>query len=178
MPAKPTTRGACARWLVAFVYRRPSHLLLSSRQQPGDNIGWNGTREFLIESLKLVCQLVVVDPKTVQNRSIEVADRDRILDDVVTIIIGLAISDSLLNAAARHPCGVAAWMVIAPIVLFAQSSLAIDGATELTSPDNQRVIQQSTPFQIRDQRITGAINLLTENRSNPVTSACTSHPRL
>ena len=57
--------------------------------------------------------------------------------------------------------------MITSIVFLAQPSLAIDGAAELASPDNQRVIQQSAPFQIGDQRITCAIHFLTKNGEQP-----------
>ena len=43
-------------------------------------------------------------------------------------------------------------MVVSAVVLGGELALAIDRATELTAPDDQRVFEQSTLLEIADQR--------------------------
>jgi hypothetical protein len=70
----------------------------------------------LVESLKLISELVVIDPKAVKNCGVEISNVNRILDNVVTVIIGLTIGNSGTHAPARHPGGEAARVMIAPVI--------------------------------------------------------------
>src|SRR5437773_3105390 len=69
----------------------------------------------------------VVDSEAMQNRRLQVVDVDRILRDVVGVIVGVAMDDSRLDATASHPHGKAAWMVVSPVIVFGQPSLAVNG---------------------------------------------------
>ena len=56
-------------------------------------------------------------------------------------------------------------MMIAAIVIFGQTSLAVNRAAKFARPDHQRVIQQATLLKIGDQRIASAICFLAQNRA-------------
>src|SRR5205814_1253274 len=117
-----------------------------SCQQPIHNTRWRRTGQFLFEPLEFVSEFVVVDAQAVKNGGIEVAHVHRVLHHVVAVVVGLAKRKSGSRAAAHHPCGKTAWMVIAPIVLLRQSTLAVDRPSEFSRPNHQRVVEQSTPL--------------------------------
>ena len=71
--------------------------------------------------------------------------------DVVAVIVGLAVGHAGLDAAAGHPHGEAARVMVAAIVLAGELPLAIDGAAELAAPDHQRVVEQAALLEILDQ---------------------------
>ena len=61
-------------------------------------------------ALKLIRELRVVDPQAVQDRRMQVMHVHRILDDVVAVVVRLAVRDARLDAAATtiraaSPCG-------------------------------------------------------------------------
>ena len=47
-----------------------------------------------VEALELEGQAAVVDAQAVQDRGVEVVDVDRVLDDVVAEVVGLAVDDA------------------------------------------------------------------------------------
>ena len=63
------------------------------REQSRDDACRSRPSQLLIQPLEFVGQLVVVDSEAMQDRCVEVADRDRILDHVVAVFIGLAVGD-------------------------------------------------------------------------------------
>ena len=72
--------------------------------------------------------------------------------DVVAEVVGRAVDQTRLDAAAGHPHREAARMVIAAVVGRGQLALRIAGAAELAAPDHQRVVEQAALLQIGDQR--------------------------
>src|SRR6266567_789627 len=140
-----------------------SLLRSQSRQQSRNDACWRRACQLLIEPLELVSELVVIDAETVQDGGIEVAHMYGILDDVIAIVVCLAIGDSGPYAAARHPRGKATRMMIAAVVFRRQPALAVNGAAEFAGPDDECVVEQATPFQIGDERITTTIGFATDN---------------
>ena len=59
----------------------------------------------------------VVDAQAVQDRGVQVVDVDGVLDDVVAVVVGLAVGDAGLDAAAGQPDREAARMVVAAVIL-------------------------------------------------------------
>ena len=82
----------------------------------------------------------------------QIVDMDGILDDVVAEVVRRAVGHSALDAAAGHPDGETARMMIATVIVGRQLALAIHGAAELTAPNDQRVVQQAALLQILHQR--------------------------
>ena len=115
--------------------------------------------ELLVEPQMAVGEPLVIETEQVQDRGMEVADVHWVLDDVVGEVVGLAVDPSPLRAAAGHPHREAPWVVVAAVVVFGESTLGIDGATKLTSPDYQRVVEEAASLQILDQAIAGLIDV-------------------
>lgn len=62
-------------------------------------------------------QPFVIHAQQAQHCGVEVVDVDAAFRDVVTEIIRLAIDQAGLHAAASHPCGEAARMMVAPVIV-------------------------------------------------------------
>src|SRR5207249_6457636 len=127
--------------------------------------------EPMVAALELKRQPGVVDSQAVQNGGVQVMHVDGIADDVVTIIIGFSMGNARLDASSSNPKGEAAWMVVAPIIVGCQLALAVNRSAEFPAPDNQRVVEQATLFQVTDKgcrrlvRITAlACNLFRQGR--------------
>ena len=101
-----------------------------------------------VAALKLEGQLRVVDAQAVQDRGVQVVHVDRILRDVVAVVVGLAVGDAGLHAAAGQPDGEAARMMVAAVVVGRELALAVDRAAELAAPDDQRVVEQAALLQV------------------------------
>ena len=81
-----------------------------------------------------------------------------IFSDVVTEVVCFPITDAGFDAAAGHPFGVAARVVIAAIGVLGELTLAIDGTSELPAPDDKGVVEHATLFEIVDQGRAGLVN--------------------
>src|SRR6266478_5080334 len=77
--------------------------------------------------------------------------RDRIAGDVIAIVVGFAVADAGLDAAARQPEGKATWVVIAAVIVGGQFALAVNSPAELAAPDDQGVVEQAALFQVLDE---------------------------
>ena len=85
---------------------------------------------------------LVVDAEQVEEGRVEVVHVDRILDRVVAELVGRPMGDPPPHAPAGHPHRERVGMVVPAIGV--PRHLGDRGATELTTPDHQRVIQQPT----------------------------------
>ena len=65
-----------------------------------DNLTMN-ISQAMVTALILERQPLVVDSQTVQQSRVQIVDVDRVLDDVVAVIIGFTHRDSRLDSAAR-----------------------------------------------------------------------------
>jgi len=61
--------------------------------------------EPIIAALETVGQFRMVDAQAVQDRGVQVVNRDRVLDDVEAVVIGFAVHGARLDAAAGQPHG-------------------------------------------------------------------------
>src|SRR4051812_42825112 len=77
-------------------------------------------RESEIPSLKAVRQPLVIDAQPVQYRCIEVMNVDRVLGDVVAVVVCFAVDEARLYAAAGHPEGEAPAVVVAAVIVVAE----------------------------------------------------------
>ena len=97
----------------------------------------------------------VIDAELVQDGGVEVMDVDGTggefflggidglaigTEDVVAVIVGGSVGHTGLNAAAGHPSGEAARVVIATVVILGELALGIGGAAEFAAPDDERVL--------------------------------------
>ena len=91
--------------------------------------------EPVITSLITVGKAFMVDSHKVLNGCVKVVHVDRVLGDVVTPIISLAMGDAALYTTAGKPDRKTARMMVSP-ESFGITTLAIDGATEFSTPDD------------------------------------------
>ena len=95
----------------------------------------------MVEALKFHLQLFVVDAEEVEHGGVQVADVDRVLDDVVAEVVSIAVVLAALDAAAGEPAGEAAGMMVAPVHSAADAALPEDGAAEFADEHDECVIK-------------------------------------
>lgn len=144
--------------------RRTELAAPGSADEFGDDAAFLDTGETGVEALDTDGETVVLDAEQVQDGGVEVADVDRVLDDVVREFIGLAVDHAAAGTASGHPHGEAAGMMIAPVVVAGKPALGVDGAAEFTAPDDEGVLEQTVAFEILDQAVGGLIDIATLGR--------------
>ena len=125
-----------------------------------DDFGGEDAGELLVEALELVRQALMVVAHEVHDRGVEVRDVQRVLDDVVAEVVGLAVDTAALGAAASHPHREAARVVVATVVGHAESALAVDRTAEFSAPDDERVVEHAALLEVLDERVAGAVDVL------------------
>ena len=85
-----------------------------------------------------------------QHGRVEIVDVHAVFDGVVADVVRGAVDESGLDAAAGYPDRIAVRIVVASV-----AALADRRAPEFAGPDDQRLVQQPTPFQVADQRRLG-----------------------
>ena len=104
-----------------------------------------------VAALEAVGQPGVLDPQQVQDRGVEVVDLDRVLDDVVGEVVGLAVDEARLDAAAGQPDREAARVMVAAVIRGGELALRVDRPAELAAPDDQRVVEQPALLEVLDE---------------------------
>src|SRR5690606_9966277 len=94
-----------------------------------------------------------------EYRCMEIMHMHRIFYDVIAEFIGLSVYQARFHATARHPNAETARMVIAPVVVKLEVSLAVICATEFTAPYYQGLVEQSPLLQVGHQRGRSLINI-------------------
>src|SRR5439155_4968375 len=112
-----------------------------------------------VQPLYFLRKPFVINSQAMQDGGVHVVDVDRLLNDVVAEVVGLAVDDAGFDAAAGHPGREATRMVIAAVIVFGQLALAIDRSAKLAAPDNERVVQQAALFEVGDQGIAGLVDV-------------------
>ena len=87
-------------------------------------------------------------PEQVQDRRVQVVDVDGVDGGGVADLVGLAVADAALDAAAGHPDGEAVRVVVAAGLL---AGLGDRQAAELAAPDHQRLVEQPALVEVGQQ---------------------------
>ena len=90
----------------------------------------------------------------------EVANRQGVLDDIIAKLVGLAVDLAALGAAAGHPHREAAWVVVATVVILRESALAVDGPSEFSAPDDERIVEHPALLEVFDEGVAGLVDVL------------------
>lgn len=114
----------------AILHRRFRFAAMVSSHQPLHHLPMH-VRQPEVAALEAVDEAGVVDAEAVEGGGLEVVDVDRVFDDVVAVVVGFAVGDARLDAAAGHPEGEAAAVVVAAVVGLGEGPLGVDGAAEL-----------------------------------------------
>ena len=101
----------------------------------------------------------MINSHQMHHGGMQIANVDGILRNVVAEVISGSVAHAATDASTGHPHGKASWMMIATTFGTVPLALASDAASELTAPDNQRVIQETSPLQIGDQGGAGLIGI-------------------
>lgn len=111
-------------------------------------MGFLDPGEAHIQSLVLERKSLMVDSQQVENRCVEISNVDGFLDDVVAEVVGRSMHGAATDAAACHPDAEASWVVIPTVVGLRQPALAVDRSPELSTPDDERIVEHAAHFQI------------------------------
>ena len=130
-----------------------------SRQDLAHHLRGFDAGEFLIEAAVGVGEAMMVEAELVEHGGVEVADVVRILGNLPTEIVGRADGMAALDAGSGHPDGEAAAMMVAAGHGRTEFALRVNGAAELTAPDDERVFQQAALFEIEDERGGGLVGV-------------------
>src|SRR5262245_9629326 len=101
----------------------------------------------------------MVEAQQLKHCRMEIADVNGVLDDIVTEVVRLAVDGPTLDAAAGHPHREAARMMIPAVVLLGESTLRVDGPSELAAPDDEGFVEQPPVFQILHETIARLIDI-------------------
>ena len=101
----------------------------------------------IIPAAVAVGQAFVIKAYLMQDRGVQVVDVDLVLDRVPAVFVGRSVDHASANASASHPHGEAEQMMLATVGPFGGG-----GATELAAPQDQRVFEQTSRFEIGQQR--------------------------
>src|SRR5580698_10308674 len=100
----------------------------------------------------------MVESHEVEDGGVEIVDVDGVADDIVPEVVGLAIHAGFY-AAAGHPDGKAAGVVVAAVVLFGKGALAIICPAEFAAPDDEGLVEQAALFEIEDEGCGGLVGV-------------------
>ena len=87
-----------------------------------------------------------------QDRSVQIVDVDSVLDSVHAELISRSVHRSSLRPAAREEHREAGVVMVAADLLFVLVGLSVRSTAEFAAPDDQRVVQHASLFQVGDQR--------------------------
>ena len=86
----------------------------------------------------------MINAESIENSGIEIVNVHRVFDDVVSEIVCFAIYRSSFYSSSGHPFSETFGVVVSSVIGFRERALAIDGSTEFSTPDNQRVIEHAS----------------------------------
>ena len=131
---------------------RPLTVTVSSRQQFADNMAMHIGQPELAARVEMG-QPLVVDAELMQDRRLQVMHVDRLIDDMEPKVIGRSIAEAPLHPAAGQPHRVRLRMMIATEAS-AECGIVLDHrrASELATPDDERLVEQAASLEVRHQR--------------------------
>ena len=99
--------------------------------------------EPVIAAAVTVGQLLVIESHLIENGRVQVVDVDTVLDGRAAEHISGAVAVAGFHAATSHPDGEAVVIVVAAVF-----TLGSWCAAKLTTPDNERLIEEATGLEI------------------------------
>src|SRR5215471_17410675 len=113
-----------------------------------------------IPTLEAIGKFRVIKAEQVKQCRVQVVNRDFVFDDVEAQVVGFAKSDTWLDAAPCQPNSERLRVMIAS-EFATRIRIALDhwGTAELTSPEHQGIIQQSSLLEVFYQSCTCLISL-------------------
>ena len=112
-----------------------------------------------VSTLEPIGQSLMIDSKQMEQGCVKVMDMDEPFGHSEAEFIGRSVDLAGLDTSASDPHGERIDMVVSAGGF---SRFAHWRSTEFTSPDHQRLLKQSAPFQIEDQGRGSSIDLQTD----------------
>src|SRR5690242_9254721 len=100
-------------------------------------------RQSIVSALELVGEPCMVEPQQMEHRRLQVVYVHRVFGDVVAEIVRRPVDHARLNAGAGEPNRETARMMVAAVIRRGEGSLRVNRAPELTTPHDERVIEQA-----------------------------------
>ena len=94
-----------------------------------------------VSPLIFVGEAFVIDTEKVKNGCVKIVNMNRILSNVVTVVVRRSVGGSRLAPAASHPHRETAPVMVPSEVAGIESPLAVTCATEFATPDDKGIIQ-------------------------------------
>lgn len=94
-----------------------------------------------------------------QYGGVKIMNMHRVLHDIITKIVRLAINRPRFDAAARHPDRKAAWVMVTPVNFFVHLALAITRSAKFPAPNYERIVEQTTLFKVENEGGAGLVGL-------------------
>ena len=94
-----------------------------------------------VSSLIFVGEALVIDTEKVKNGCVKIVNMDRILSNVVTVVVRRSVGGSRLAPSASHPHRETAPVMVPPEVAGIESPLTVTRATKFATPDDKGIIQ-------------------------------------
>ena len=94
-----------------------------------------------VQTTETVTEAGMVDAQTMQQGGVKISQVDGLLGNVVGEVVGATLFNAPFNAAACHPAGKAAAMMVAAGTGVAESALAEGGAAKFGHKQHQRIFQ-------------------------------------
>ena len=107
-----------------------------------------------LDAVVVIHQPRVLDSEQVQDRGVEVVDRDRVLGDLVADFIRCAVRDPAFQARTGHPGGEGERVMVATT---RADAFGERSASELARPEHERVVQEAAAFQVGEEAGTRTI---------------------
>src|SRR5215510_6778482 len=106
-------------------------------------------------------QLFVVEPEQPEHRGMEIVNMHLVLGCLKTELIGRAVDITSTYSSARHPHGEAVVVMIASVNLSGIGTrlwqLHRWGSSKFSAPDDKRILEHASLFEILEQRANGLI---------------------
>ena len=98
--------------------------------------------ELVLQPIAFEEEIFMMESELVQDRGMPVGNADSILNRREANIVGVAVADTRLNPAARHPERNPTWSVVAAgrLQVFPVAHLGDRKSTEFTSPDHKNIV--------------------------------------
>jgi hypothetical protein len=113
----------------------------------------------------------MLDAHQVEDCRVEVVYMHAVLDDIVAEVVGLAEGRALVDARSGHQDREAARVVVTAVVSLGEGALRVGRTTELAAPDDERIVEQATLFEVGEQAGRGLVGIITLTLDGPGQSA-------
>jgi hypothetical protein len=105
--------------------------------------------QFKVQTVHSEGELIMIKAKAVKDRCLEIVHVNRVLDDIETELIGLAVLNARFDTATGHPHSEGLGMVITPLAATKGSTgFHHWGSPKFTTPYDQGVFEHTSLFQV------------------------------